>query len=113
MAPFYEKAVKIKHYLELNSYSLSFVDNQVKLFVENKINEKCDTLSATINIVKYYKLPYIDHISKDVKHKINRLCKLYCKSLNIKIVLTPFKIVDMFHMKDPIPKSLKSAVIYK
>ena len=73
---FHEEVVKIKHYLEENSYPLSFFDKQVKFFLENKINE-------------------------------------YCKSLNIKIVITPFKVADMFNMKDPIPKSLKSFVVYK
>ena len=63
--------------------------------------------------MKYYKLPYIGHILPDVKCKINRVCPLYCKSLSIKIVLTPFKVADMFNMKDPIPKSVKSFVVYK
>ena len=61
----------------------------------------------------HYKLPYIGHISTDVKRKINRFCKFYCKSLSIKIILTPFKVADMFNVKDPIPKSLKSFVVYK
>ena len=100
---FHEEVVKIKHYLEKNSYPLSFVDKQVKFFLENKINEKCDTVNATNNVVKHYKLPYIGHISTDVKRKINRFCEFYCKSLSIKIILTPFKIADMFNVKDPIP----------
>ena len=40
----------------------------------------------------------------NVRFKINRFCKFYCKSSNIKIVLTPFKVADM---------SLKSFVVYK
>ena len=68
------------------------------------------TVKATSNAARYYKLPYIGHISTDVKRKINRFCKFYCKSLSIKIVLTPFKVADM---KDPIPKFLKSLVVYK
>ena len=60
---FHEEVVKIKHYLEKKSYPLSFVDKQVKLFIENKINEKSDTVNATNNVVKYYKLPYIGHMS--------------------------------------------------
>ena len=110
---FHEEVVKIKHYLEKNSYPPSFVNKQVKFFLENKINEKSDTVNATNNFVKYYKLPYIGHISTDVKRKINRLCKFYCKSLSSKIVLTSFKVADMFNVKDPIPKSLKSFVVYK
>ena len=110
---FHEEVVKIKRYLEKNSYRLSFVDKQVKFFVENKINEKSDTVNATNNVATYYKLPYIGHISTNVKRKINRFCKFYCKSLSIKIILTPFKVADMSNMKDPIPKSLKSFVVYK
>ena len=108
---FHEEVVKIKRYLEKNSYLLSFVDKQVKFFLENTINEKSDTVNATNNVVKYYKLPYIGHISTNAKHI--RFCKFYCKSLSIKIVLTPFKVADMFNVKDPIPKSLKSFVVYK
>ena len=52
---------------------------------------------------KYHKLPYIGDISTDVKRKINRFCKFYCKSLNIKVVLTPFNVDDMFNVKNPIP----------
>ena len=71
------------------------------------------TVKATSNAARYYKLPYIGHISTDVKRKINRFCKFYCKSLSIKIVLTPFKVADMVNVKDPIPKFLKSFVVYK
>ena len=93
---FHEEAVKIKHFLQKSSYPLSFVDKQVKFFLENKINEKSDTVNATDNVVK-----------------IKRFCKFYCKSLSIKIILTPFKVADTLNVKDPIPKSVKSFVIYK
>ena len=102
-----------KHYLKKNSYPQSFVDKQVKFFLENKINEKNDTVNATNNVVKYYKLPYFGHISTDLKHRINRFSKSYSKSLNIRIVLTAFKVADMFNAKDPIPKSLISFAVYK
>ena len=95
------------------SYPLGFIDKQIKFFLENKTNEKRVTINATNNVVRYYKLPYSGHISTDVKRKINRFCKFYCKSLSIKIVLTPFKVADMFNMKDPISKFLKSFVVHK
>ena len=85
----------------------------MKIFLESKINEKSDTVNPTNNVVKYYKLPYIDHISTDVKRKIKRLRKFYYKSLNIKTVWIPFETPDMFNVKNPIPKSLKSFVVYK
>ena len=108
---FHEEIVKIKQYSQQNSYPLSFVDNQVKYFLENKINEKRVTIKATKKVVRYYKLPYIDHISTDVKRKINRFCRFYCKSLIMKIVLTPFKVSNMFNMKISIPKFLKPFIV--
>ena len=35
------------------------------------------------------------------------------QKFKIKIVLTPFKVADMFNVKDPIPKTIKSFVVYK
>ena len=110
---FHEEIVKIKHYLEKNLYPLGFVGKQIKFFLDNKINEKRVTINATSNTFRNYQLPYICHISADVKRKINRFCKFYCKILGIRIVLTPFKIADMFNVNDPIPKFLKSFVVYK
>ena len=49
----------------------------------------------------------MDHISTDVNRKINRFCTFYCKKLNIKVVLSPFKVADIFKVKDPVPTSLK------
>ena len=44
---------------------------------------------------------------------MNRFCKYYCKSLNIKIALTSFKVTNMFNVKESIPKSPKFFVVYK
>ena len=52
----------------------SFVDKQVKFFLENKINEKSDTVNATNNLVKYYKLPDIGHILTG--HVLNFIVKV-------------------------------------
>ena len=87
--------------------------SKLSSFLKKKIKEKSDTVNATSSVVKYYKLPCIGHISTDVKRKINRFCKFYCKSLSIKIIFTPFKFADLFNVKDPIHKSLKSFVVYK
>ena len=36
--------------------------------------------------VPYYKLPYIENLSTEIKQKNIKHCKYYCKSTNIKIV---------------------------
>ena len=60
------QVVKIKHYLEKNYYPLNFFDKQVKFFPGNKMNDKIPAVNTTNNVVKYYKLPFIGHISTDV-----------------------------------------------
>ena len=66
-----------------------------------------------ISLILYYKLPYIGHISTDVKRRLNKFCKFYRKNLNIMVVLTVLKVTDLFNMKEPMLKSLKSFVVYK
>ena len=74
---FQEEFVKIKYYLEKISYPLSFVDEQVKFFLENKIDEKSGTGNATNNDIKYYKLRSIGHISTYIKRKtVNFIVKV-------------------------------------
>ena len=65
------------------------------------------------NAVRYYKLPYIGHFSTDVKRKINRSCKFYCKNLNIKIVLTPFKVAGLFVQAVMPITSVRQLAIYQ
>ena len=97
-----------------NSYPLNFVDKQVKFFLGNKMNDKIATVNTTNNVVKYYKLPFIGHISTDVQRNLNNeFFKYYCLNLNIKVVLTASKVGNTLNLKEPIPKSLKSFVVYK
>ena len=42
--------------------------------------------------VSYYKLPYIGNLWAEIKQKFIKRCKYYCKSTNIKIVLSLFKV---------------------
>ena len=58
-------------------------------------------------------MPYIGNLSTEIKQKITKHCKYYCKSTNIKIVFAPFKVGYLFSVKESVPKYLKSFVIYR
>ena len=62
--------------------------------------------------VLYYKLPYIGNLSTEIKQKIVKHCKYDCKSTNIKIAFSPFKVGDLFSVKESVPKYLRSFVVY-
>ena len=63
--------------------------------------------------VSYYKLRYIGNSSTEIKQKIIKHCRYYCKSTNIKIVFSPFKVGDLFSVKESVPKYLRSFVVYR
>ena len=61
----------------------------------------------------FYKLPYLGRFSTIAQSKIRRLVNRYCHDLDIKLVLTTFKLRNLFSVKDSVPRELRSRVIYK
>ena len=91
---------------------MNFVDREIKSYLERKFNIEPPKVSKTIKF-NYYKLPFIGHFSKTTKQKLKKICDQYCKDLSVKIVFTPFKVGDLFSVKDAIPKLLRPFVVYK
>ena len=84
-----------KQYLNLNFDEKSF---------ENKTEVKTDT--------GLFKLPHIGKYSNIGQKKIQNLVKTFCKDIDVKFVLTPFKISDKFSYKGgPLPFCLQSFFI--
>ena len=50
------------------------------------MNYKAVTVNSTNNVVKYYKLTYIVHISTDVKRNLNNFSTFYCENLNVRLL---------------------------
>ena len=62
----------------------------------------------TISPTFCFKLPYIGPFSVITpKRKIRHFIKRYCNDLNVKLVFSPFKIGNMFGVKEPIPYKCK------
>ena len=62
----------------------------------------------------YYELPHVGNFSRIMQKKITKLLKRYCKpDLDIKLVFTTFKLRNVFGVKDFVPQSLRSPVVYK
>ena len=51
------------------------------------------------------------HITNCLILEICRQC--YCKSTNMKIVFSPFKVGNLFSVKGSVPKYLRSSVVYR
>ena len=109
---FHNGVNNIKKYLEKNSYPKNFIDQEIKTYLDKQFNIEPPKVSNTVKF-NYYKLPYIGHFSKTKKQKLKKICDQYCKDLKVRIVFTPFKVGDLFSVKDAIPKFLKSFVVYR
>lgn len=48
-----------------------------------------------------------------IKRKRTKFCELYCKNRNIKVISTPFKVIDLLASKDLIQKSVMLIALLK
>ena len=91
---------------------MNFIDREIKTSLEKQFNIDPPKVFNTIKS-NYYRFPYLDHFSKTTKQKLKKVCDQYCKDLSLKIVFTPFKVGDLFSVKDALLKLLKPFVVYK
>ena len=62
---------------------------------------------------RYFPIAYAGNISRQTQSKISKLCKQFCKSIEIRLAFRTFKIGSMLSVKDATPSSLRSRVVYK
>ena len=60
----------------------------------------------------YFKLPYCP-LSNFAQRKVRTLVKRYCSNIDIKLAFSSFKIKNLIKVKDSVPRSLRSCVLYK
>ena len=78
-------------------------------FVKSNTGSSTESVAtATLN----FKLPHLT-IFSFAQRKVKSMLKAYCSNLDIRLVLSSFKLSNMFSSKDSIPKSLRSRVVYK
>ena len=97
--------------LQRNSFPLTLVDKEMKSFVNSKFIQK--NAEPDLRETRFFKLPFIGKYSSYTKSKLEKLIQKYCKEISVKLVFVTCKIGSNFSLKDCIPKSLKSNVVYK
>ena len=106
--------------LKRNMFPSKIIDRVIKQYLNNtslastpfvKSNTGSSTESVAIATLNF-KLPYLN-ISSFAQRKVRSILKAYCSNLDIRLVFSSYKLSNMFSSKDPIPKSLRSRVVYK
>ena len=91
---FHLELSKTKELLKKNLYPNNFIDQQIKQYLHAQLSDKKHKEPSNSTNVSYYKLRYIGNLSTEIKQKVMKHCKYYCKSTNIKIVFSPVKVED-------------------
>ena len=113
---FNEDVKKLSYILKRNKFPDGLIQKVVKGYIDN-IN-KSTALSAVstspvgLCTLYYFNLPYLPW-SNFTKRKLQTLVKRYCKGLKTKLVFSSFKIKNLIDVKDSVPKTLRSNVVYK
>ena len=77
--------------LEKILYHSNLIDQQIKQYLYLQYTDKKHKEPCNSTFVPYYKLPYIGKFSTEIKRKVIKYCKYYCKSTNIEIVFRYLK----------------------
>ena len=71
------------------------------------------TLKRDTRFFIHFQIVTIQIVSNIAQKKIQNLVNTFCKGIDVKVVIVPFKISNKFSYKDPLPFHLQSFIAYK
>ena len=100
--------------LNKNRFPTKLINKVTKKYLNLKLDKRALENNTEVKTdTRFFKLPYIGKYSNIAQKKIQNLVKAFCKGIDVKVVLTPFKISSKFSYKDPLPFHLQSFIVYK
>ena len=99
---------RLTHIFKKNQFPEYLINRVVKTYLDNNDNS---AQSDNSNVL-YFKLPYLP-FSNFAQRKVRTLIKKYCSNLTIKLAFGSFKVKNLIKVKDSVPRSLLSRVVYK
>ena len=100
--------------LNKNQFPTKLINKVTKEYVNLKLDKRPLVNNTEVKTdTRFFKLPYIGKYSNIAQKKIQNLVKTFCKGINVKVILTPFKINKKFSYKDPLTFHLQSFIVYK
>ena len=94
---------KLKVILQKSEYPPKLIDKSVNTYLSKKYLSETEP-SKTKENIRYFKLPFIEKLSKFTENKLQKQTKQFCKDFtNIEIVFSTFKLESFFSTKDDVP----------
>ena len=108
---FHEEVEKLKHYFNMNCYPKSLVDKHIKKFVSSKFT--VNNAEIEDKEIKYITLPFLGHFSYQLRNTLSNVLKKYFPDVNYRFIFVNRNTIgSLFRVKDPIPTSLCSNIVY-
>jgi len=102
---------KLKEYFTNNGYPISLFEKHVKRFLCEKMNP---TVKNNEKQIKYLRLPFLGHISYQIRKELTSILEKSCPNLTFRFVFSNnYTIGSFFNYKDRLPDSLCSDIVYK
>ena len=109
---FHQDLCKVKHTLLKNCFPINLFNKTVKSYLNSKFSDNQQTKSDSNP--RFFKLPFVGMYSCYAQKRITNVIKRLCKpDVAVRLVFTPLKIASIFSMKDKVPETLRSFVVYK
>jgi len=101
---------KLKEYFTNNGYPSSLFEKYVKRFLCEKVNP---IVKNNDKQVKYLKLPFLGHISYQIRKELTSILEKSCPNMTFRIIFSnSHTIGSFFNYKDRLPDSLCSDIVY-
>ena len=113
---FHNNIKELSNILEKNQFPSRIVNIIVKQYLSKFFASTSRAFTVTSpdeTHTHYYELPFVGPFSSIAQRRIRSFTQRFCKNLDIKLVFAPYKIKNLFSVKDAIPKTLRSRVVYK
>lgn len=94
---FHNDVKNLTFILRKNLFPLQLIEKVINQYTTRAHNgSRGNTQSQSSAYVQYFKLAYVGSFSTEARRKQRKLASHFCRDLDIKLVLTSFKIRNMF-----------------
>ena len=108
---FHEEIDRLKEYFYMNCYPTTLIDKHIKNFVSSKF--AANNNESEVKEIKYITLPFLGHFSYQVRNTMSDLLKKYFPDVSFRFVFVNRNTIgSLFRVKDPMPTTLCSNVVY-
>ena len=110
-AKFHEELGKLKRYFCMNNYPTGLLEKHIKSFIFSKFVPNND--EVVDKETRYITLPFLGHFSYQLRNTMSNLLKKHIQEVNFKFIFVNRNTIgSLFRVKDTIPNSLCSNVVY-